>query len=452
MKIDLPPEIFGGNPAGLIEYLGLDIVHRPAAPSTAWEVSATSVDLVEAQTLHGPALKRSRFDISTVPTPGVPGGMPPELAGEFQRLTQKLDENPTLASALDRITSMLIAVTDDQVPAAIKWGSDVLDALPLIHEDGSTEPLFPFHSVHDIRVDPVAYRWSKLPQIFLRLSCNTLAEVIATSKGQSDEIAFQSSRALLEGTIFGGLYFAPLLGNASPLMWGIGAPRIGQVIIYTFGRIIGGRGLGPSRDQLDSLQVLTHHSPTRDFDTTSVDPAYFHKAIFSDTVDWWATRINQTLLDIFSPTTYTDGNGFYVPAEHQRWMLNLEQLLSRIGTIVRHPRDQAAQLMLFFPAMDVLADSFIGSGGIGQLMTPSRIRKRIAAIEERVPDRIKPLVMSTACRALAAAEQVADEFFVPSLNADATTESRLIHLWNARRNTTHGFNNNAEILAEHQDS
>ena len=130
-------------------------------------------------------------------------------------------------------------------------------------------------------------------------------------------------------------------------------------------------------------------------------------------------------------------------------MLNFEQLLSRIGAIVRHPRDQAAQLMLMFPAMDMLGDSFTASGGIGQLMVPSRIRKTIEEIEEHVPDRIKPLIMAPAHRALAAAEQVADEFVVPSPNPDATTESRLRNLWNARRNTTHGFNANAEILAEH---
>jgi hypothetical protein len=48
-----------------------------------------------------------------------------------------------------------------------------------------------------------------------------------------------------------------LLGSMSPSMWGIGAPRFGQVIIYTFGRIIGGIGLGASRDRLDSLEILS---------------------------------------------------------------------------------------------------------------------------------------------------------------------------------------------------
>ena len=440
--------MFGGNPAGLIDHFGLRIHHQPTG-DTVWEVSARPTTLVESQVLHGPALKRSRFDVSKVPTPEVPGGTPPELFGEFEKLAQHLDENPTLAARLERVTNTLIAVGDDQVPAGIRWGSETLGGIPLTNGDGSTEPLFPRHSVHDIRINPIAYRWSKLPQIFLRLKHNTAADLVASSKANPGEPAFQSSGALLEGTIFGGLYFAPLLGNMSPLMWGIGAPRIGQVIIYTFGRVIGGRGVGASRDHLDALQVLAHHSPAHDFDTEFFDETTLHKAAFSEAVDWWAGRINNTLVDIFAPTTYVDGNDFYLPAVHQRWMLNFEQLLSRIGAIVRHPRDQAAQLMLMFPAMDILGDSFTASGGIGQLMLPSRIRKTINEIEEHVPERIKALIMAPAYRALAAAEQVADEFIVPSPNPDATTESRLRNLWNARRNTTHGFNANAEILAEH---
>ncbi|MBF6302802.1 hypothetical protein IU459_35505 [Nocardia amamiensis] len=371
------------------------------------------------------------------------------MTDKFNKLAQELDANPTLPSRLDRIVQMLVAVPDNQVPATIKWGSDLLAGLELTHDDGSTEPLFPRHSVHDIRIDDIAYRWSLLPQVFLRLKHNTVAEIVKSTETNPDELAFQSSGALLKGTVFGGLYFAPLLGNLSPGMWGFGAPRLGQIIIYTLGRKIGGRGPGASRDPLDSLQELTHHITSKDFDTTSLDATTLHKAAYSEAVDWWAGRINNAMRDIFSPTTYIDGNGVYVPEAHQRWMLNLEQLLSRISAIARHPRDRAAQLMLMFPAMDILGDSFTGSNGIGQLMTPARIQKRITAIEDRVPDRIRPLIMAPAWRALAAATQVADEFFVPSPNPDATTESRLLQLWNARRNTTHGFNNNAEILAEH---
>lgn len=39
MKIALPPEMYGGNPAGLIEYLGLTMERRPTNPADVWEGS-----------------------------------------------------------------------------------------------------------------------------------------------------------------------------------------------------------------------------------------------------------------------------------------------------------------------------------------------------------------------------------------------------------------------------
>ncbi|OBC01141.1 hypothetical protein A5788_10785 [Gordonia sp. 852002-50816_SCH5313054-c] len=283
----------------------------------------------------------------------------------------------------------------------------------------------------------------------LRLRHDTAAAIIAMSKKDPDSMMFSSSGALLEGTVFGGVYFAPLLGNISPTMWGFGVPRIGQVIVYSFGRQVGGRSHGAPRDLIDTLGVLAHHSSLGEFDVHSIDNTILHKAAYSEAIDWWATRIDRSLVDLFSPTTYTDEHDIYRPGAHQRWMLNFEQLLARICAITRQPNDPATQLMLLFPTMDILADSFTGSNGIGQLMTPKRISKLIDRVSKRVPDRIEPIIMAPARRALAAAEQVADEFFIPSPNPDATPESRIIHLWNGRRNTTHGFNNNAEILAEH---
>jgi hypothetical protein len=72
MKIDLPPDISGGDPAWLLDYLGLDVVQAPTPPNTTWVVSPRQVDLVAAQTLHGPALNRSRFDVSTTQLPRCP--------------------------------------------------------------------------------------------------------------------------------------------------------------------------------------------------------------------------------------------------------------------------------------------------------------------------------------------------------------------------------------------
>lgn len=441
--------MFGSQPAKMLRHFGLTIDQPPATGDTIWHVSTELVTAITSQVLHGPALSRSRFDVSTAPTPQVAGGMRADLATGFEELLQSLDEAGTLAALFDRITTTLIAVTDEQVPTATRWASGLLAEVPLINDDGTTESLFPHHSVHDIRLHEIIYRWTKLPQIFLRLQYNTVEEIIAESKADPDALAFQSSSALLEGTIFGGLYYAPLLGNLSPTMWGFAAPRYGQLILYSLGRRLPGMGQGASRDTLDALQVLSHNNPSNDFDKESYDPELLHKAAFSEAVDWWTLRLNQTLLDLFAPTTYVDAQQNYAPTAHQRWMLNFEQLLARISAITRHPRDQTAQLMLMFPAMDILGDSFTGSNGIGQLMTPQRLRKRITAIETRVPTRIRPLIMAPAYRALRASERVVDGFFVPSRDPDSTETSRLQQLWNARRNTTHGFNNNAQILAEH---
>ena len=65
--------------------------------------------------------------------------MPPKLFDTFDKITQALDENPTLAARLDRIITTLIAVTDHQIPAAIEWGSTAFSRIPLQRADGTAE-------------------------------------------------------------------------------------------------------------------------------------------------------------------------------------------------------------------------------------------------------------------------------------------------------------------------
>lgn len=103
MKIDVPPQMFGNNPPGFIDHLGLVVEQRPTGFNTTWHVSAKRNDLVTAQTLHGPALKRARFDVSPIPAPDVPGGAPNELFDVFERIARHLDQSATLPARLDRM-------------------------------------------------------------------------------------------------------------------------------------------------------------------------------------------------------------------------------------------------------------------------------------------------------------------------------------------------------------
>ena len=451
MRIDLPADLFGGNPAGLIELFGLRVSRQDEMASSAWDATAPDdIIALTCKTLHAPGLQRDRFDVSTVPKPTVEGGISRDLLAEFHRYRTQLTDDGSLPAVIQQIIYTVMSVTDEQVPDAIRWASETLDSIALVGEAGVEQPLFPQHSVHDIRIDHRVHLWVKLPQIFMRLKHNTFAEILAESKRNPDGLVFQSSAALTEGSVFGGLYFAPLLTNLIPNVWGFGVPRIEQTIIYAFGRQVTGLNDAPAPPNLIStLQALVHTSPSTDFDATRLDEASLHKNAFAEAVEWWAERINRTIIDLYCPTTYTDSAGTYVPAVHQQWMLNFEQLLHRISAIGLSPRNHASQVAMMMTAMDILGDGFYGSGGIGTLMEPKKIAKTIAAIESRVPRRLRTLIMSPTQRALAAARQTEDGFFVPSPNPDATTDSRLRDFWTARRNTTHGFHNNADILAEH---
>ncbi len=451
MNLNLPTALYGGDSVGLIKAFGLRVERSPENPGGTWQVSALDdVAAVTCKTLHSPALRRQRFDVSTVPTPAVKGGISSDMIPEFHRYREKLAADTSLPSVVQQIISTLISVPDAEVPTTIQWASQLLDSLPVEVADGSTEPLFPRHSVHDIRIDHRVHLWVKLPQIFMRLEHNTVAEVIAEFQSDGGELVFQSSAALTEATVLGGLFFAPLLTNLMPTVWGFGVPRIEQTVIYAFGRQLAGlNDTGAPPNLVSTLQALVHTSPARSFDTTRLNEESLHKNMFAEAVEWWTERMNQMILDLYSPTTYRDSNESYVPAVHQQWILNVEQLLHRISAIGLNPREQTVQLGMMMAAMDIFGDSIYECGNIGSLMRPSKIAKTIDAVELRVPERCRELIVAPARRALAAAQQTGDGFFLPSPNPETTADSRLADFWNARRNTTHGFRNNTGILTQH---
>lgn len=326
-------------------------------------------------------------------------------------------------------------------------GSNSLGSLILLDKSGSETLLFPNHSVHDIRLNPILYRWVKMPQIFLRLRHQSVDEAIAEQQSNPEKVLFESSGGLLEGAVFGGSYFVPLLSNLLPTMWGFGVPRIGQVIVYAFGRQISGHDPGSGPDRLDVLDHLSHQSNLYPHNQEFIDETSLHKATFSDAVEWWAMRMNYAIRQLYDPVTYADANGHYSPGMHQRWMLDFEQLLSRVSAILRYPSDPTTQLMLTFTAMDILGDSFYGGKGVGELMTPRAVGKCISRIEPRLPERIKTLVMLPLNRAHTATEQMYEGFLMP--DSATTRDARLKSLWTARRNATHNYRENINILSEH---
>lgn len=453
MRVRLPPQLGGGDPAGLFQEWGLRLVAPPPADEpTLWTVSVMDDPVLTSTQLHGPPLSRSRFDVSTPPSPPTPGGAPADIrAAAFAELRENGTATGSLYAPLHAVTTRLITVPDAHLPAAIRTASNTLDEATFSDPQHRGAAIFPDHSVHDIRVHPVLYNWTKLPQILLRLQRQPIEEVIAAARAEPDRLTFQSAAALLDASIMGSPYYAPLLGNASPSMWGFGAPRINQTTLITFGRISAGLGGGPSRDALDLLAWLDTRTPSPTEPAPRTERERYdglHRAAFAEAVEWWTQQMNATIRALYAPTTYVDADGIYLPAEHHRSMLNFEQLLSRVAAIGRSARDLEAQLILTFSAMDLIGDAF-RSGGGGALFAPQQIERAIAPVGDRIPARPRPVIMLPTERALAAAHAISAEFFLPPRNTETSESKRIANLMTARRNATHGFHSNIDVLIEH---
>ena len=453
MRIALPPEFGGGDPSALLNGWGLRVVAAPAADSPGlWTVAATTAAMLTAKQLHGPPLRRSRIDLCTVPTPETPGGSTPELREEALAAVRTQAETlPSLPSALRSLVYDVMTVPDAGLPDAIQRISDVMAAISFSDEANLGEPVFPGHAIHDVRVNPTLYQWSKLPQILLRFGRQSFAEVMDSYHREPDRLTFQSGAALLDAAMMGSPFYAPLLGNASPSMWGFGAPRINQTTLVTFGRVTAGLGPGPSRDLLDLLSHLeTRTEPSTMPGAQTMRERYegLHRAAFAAAVDWWTQQMNETIHVIYAPTTYVDDAGVYLPAEHHRWMLNFEQLLSRVAAVARQGRDLSAQLLLTFSAMDLIGDAFRG-GGVDKVFTPDALERAIATVVDHVPERARPVIMLPSERALNAARAIGDEFFLPPRDPAISLSKRIANLMKARRDATHGFWEDADELVEH---
>ncbi|SDQ35968.1 hypothetical protein SAMN04489765_0104 [Tsukamurella pulmonis] len=361
------------------------------------------------------------------------------------------ETQPSLPAALRSLVYDVMSVPDAELPAAIQRISDVMAAIEFTDEAHLGDLVLPDHAIHDVRVNPTLYQWSKLPQILLRFGRQSFAEVLDSYHAEPDRLTFQSGAALLDAAVMGAPFYAPLLGNASPSMWGFGVPRINQTTIVTFGRLSAGLGAGPSRDLLDLLS----HLETRTEPSTMPGPQVMrerydgiHRAAYAAAIDWWTQQMNETIHVIYAPTTYVDADGVYLPAEHHRWMLNFEQLLSRVAAVARQGRDPSAQLLLMFSAMDLLGDAFIG-GGVDGLFAPNALERAIATVVDHVPERARPVLMLPTERALTASRAIADEFFLPPRDPTIAPARRITKLMTARRNATHGFWTDDDELVEH---
>lgn len=440
-RVRLPPWIGGHDIPGYLQLAGLKATPVDL-PAGWWDVSTIEsyehrpANLVSAVQLIG-----ATFDPSLLngPIGGLPAGgsgslESPPVQTEIQKLLATKDL-PAVTSAYSLAT---LTAKDDQLGEVIEGCWTGLREMT----DGTSTPIFSDCNVHLVRV-PVAlpHRYN-FCRAMLRLEDDP---PIYDNPPASDGVNFNfaSSMQLFTDTTLGlDAYLDPLFLALSPWMWGFDGPRLGGVVVYSFGKAVAGRTDVPT-------ELLQLHSPRGSLQEggvlNDVTPASIDAAL-----RWWTTRLDRLFSVVTNPANYAGRDGFYQPRRHFEVLLGVEQLFRHVGSILGQVRDQNARRLLFFGAMDTLE----GLGGIGQNegFSIDHAEAALGRVEADLNEGEEAVLLPNARRAIEGLRAVQDGFFLPSRVSSAGVQlpgktgdetvskgSAAASWLVALRNATHGF-------------
>lgn len=194
-------------------------------------------------------------------------------------------------------------------------------------------------------------------------------------------------------------------------------------------------------------------------------------------IQWWASRLNLLFGWLSDPVVFTNASGTYLPGVHLQYILTVEQIFSRVGSLLR-TRDPVAARSLLFGILDSIADRLTGRGR-DQTASPKKAAETLEELRANVPREAHAILLTNADRAVGSLDQLARGFWTvqspstsqppaePQVNirlADSTDISmpisRAVSTYvGLLRNATHGFGGkqgakgakNADALLAHHD-
>lgn len=466
----LPSFIGGNDPGKFLKGLGL---RGSRNADGSWNVrrASNSVELVKAITLSAPWMPERKFDLLT----GYTWYQDEAESQEARALYNWVDAMlaPRRAAGdqtawFYRAQTAVMSVPDSEIALTV---DDTEKGTIGNLRTPNNEVLFPGRSCHAVVFGRELYSRSKLPQSLIGFDQDPqlLTDLAAASaKGQlpsERELPagriFDSNAAILESLTFGANYLAPLLGCCSPRVWAVHGQRMFTVILFALGKTAPGIELTPS----ESLQLLPHAWAHGEWPAA---PGLQEKSC-AQAIDWWVMKLQKMFEFLSDPTYFRDSGGNYLPYLHQNWMMTVDQVFQRLGSIATANRDVYAQQVLMFGAIDAIGDRIYGSGSPG-LYRPSRAQEALTIVRACIRDDAAKLILPQAERAVTAITEVRDGFFirerrgtpgvhlvnsrgqVENWDMDHATKELLF----ARRNATHGFGHwrdhdgdNVRILAHH---
>ena len=465
VSVTLPSELYGGQINALFDRMGLDARH--GAEAGAWELRDSVARrpwaeraLVEAKTLAAPWFRDDRFDLLTPPSDEVHPAMSRDELQEGHRTIDARLNSGSLAPFLYKIQLDILAAAD----------ADLIDASRTCHEkltklgfSDVQEAVFPCVTAHWLSIDARLYARSKLPAIVMRFEHDPVL-LDQLRRGGADELTersvFASGEALTGPGLLTDTYAGPLLACRAPDVWAVHGQRLGSTVIFSFGTAINGVSPIP----VEPLQLLPRDAPIQ----WPEQRAAVAERACAEAVDWWAMRLNQMFTYLSDPTSYRDANDCYLPYHHQNWMMNAEELFSRVTSSLLSWRDQYAARILTFSALDLVSEAFLG-GDMGALCDPARARKSLGDVKEAMPTSVAGVLLPNVEAAVSSLSNVADGFFIKEhrnaetvdfVKSDGQVESltpdkAIAAVLRARRNATHGFGGKSgeprvtRILAQH---
>lgn len=458
--IVLPPWLWNGHVAGFLTSAGLESV--PVGPNEDnYRVRAIErgrhdrsgsrlVDSVDLDRLTAD----DRQAVFAATEGAVPAGVAPPDPSDprLAEVLTKLADQAVAASAAGYLTPSLALHQLRTMTSHPGWACGVVEQTVAhlrsdtfrVAESGAL--LFPGADAHLVRRAPALIHRSRLPALLIRvehderLQRGDLSQALADL--ESGKLVFASSGSLSDGMFLADIYFAPLLGNLLPFLWGFPAVRASCLIIYTLGRPIAATLDHPT----EPLQLIRG----RTTGTAITAPAVTAQAL-SRAIGWWARRLDRLLSVVTDPAVHTDSAGRYLPIKNLQAIASIEQLFRRTAAIQRGLREDDSRRVLLFTNLDILER--VSSRRWFDMCRLSEARRVLASLQRQIDPEIAQVMLPAAERAVRALAAVQDGFFMDQHSPisytalDGTTvtldrEDAAAHYIKLLRNATHGHGSN----------
>ncbi len=447
VTLQLPDALFGGDPRGLLQHLGLNGRRLSDGQWAVWPNDDRS--FVSFRNLADETEFVNNFDpLKHVPDPTVSLDDPDTLQ-QFSDLEEQLaermaggDAGADLAAPFHQIQTDVIRSTNgEELIAAVRRA---YDNIKLTRLESTGEPVFPDAGVVLVSATDLLIHRAKLPAILFRFDQDPDALKIISALKENDVGYFASSANWYKEVVGVIHYLGPLLGCLTPRFWCLPTGRPPFAVLFSLGRDITGLRNSP----MENMQLLPGFGRMEPTPPVHITPAACRHAI-----SWWVNRLNQMFGYLCDPTTFGDAAGFYDPYEHQHWLLTFGQVFGLTTALQTSGRNYSVQRALMNTLLDTYADR-ISRRKFEQLCTYRTAKDTADRVRTRMPEDVASVLMPVADRAVESLQRVQDGFFIRKQRGDANVIVRIptdprpqqrqpqravAVLLKVFRNATHGF-------------